>query len=142
MELSPFQKDKLESCILKYLKSLPKYLSSGSSFTTSNNKKAIEKPTPTSFLHQVAIDLNAKLEFKYELKVEHENYEFIDNCFSIHTFKAYFIVPVNNNGDEVRVMGTCTSRNKRISKEFASLDIIFQLNRLRSTQNHLIKILM
>ena len=131
MELSPFQKDKLESCLLKYLKSLPKYESLKQ-----------DKPTPTSFLMQVANDLKGKCEFKYELKVEHEQFEFIDNCFSIHVFKANIVLPVQGqDGQEVRLVGSCASRNKRISKEFSSLDIIFQLNRLRNTQNHLVKVL-
>jgi len=131
MELTPFQKDKLESSILKFLKSLPKY---------ENSKH--EKPTPTSFLMQVANDFKGKCEFKYELKIEHEQFEFVDNCSSVHMFKSSLIIPFGQNGEEVRVVGMCSSRNKRISKEFSSLDIIFQLNHLRSTKNHLIKVLM
>ena len=132
MELTSFQKDKLESSILKFLKSLPKY---------ENSKH--EKPTPASFLMQLANDLKGKCEFKYDLVEKHDNFEeLIENEFSLHTFKSHFIIPFGQDGQEVRLVGMCSSRDKRISKEFSSLDIIFQMNRLRSTKNHLIKVLM
>ena len=131
MDLTEFQKDKLENCILKYLKSIPKLEMSKD-----------QKPLPSLFLGQLAYDLKGRVEYEYILKKEKEEYEYIENRYPRHMFKSRLIVPVSSNGCEFRITGCSESLNKRISKEFSALDIIVQLNSFRNTQNHLIKILM